>query len=236
MIEPGTRVYAIGDIHGRLDLLAALEGEIAADLSRSRPRRSVVVYLGDYIDRGPDSARVLDHLLDRPPPADRVVHLLGNHEDALLAFLDDAGAGAAWMSFGGRETLRSYGALPDRGPPAPAWLVEAQDALERAMPRRHRDFLAGLALRHAEGGYLFVHAGLRPDVPLDRQKREDLIWIREEFLRSEADYGCVVVHGHSIRREPEIRPNRIGIDTGACFTGRLTAVVLEGDARRFLTT
>lgn len=236
MLEPGTRVYAIGDIHGRLDLLVALETMIVADLNRQRPARAVVVYLGDYVDRGPDSRGVVDHLLDRPLPVDERVHLLGNHEDAMRRFLDDIWIGDSWMGFGGRETLASYSVTPDPRLSRDAWLREAQMQLARALPERHLAFLEGLRLWHAEGGYLFVHAGIRPHVPLERQQPDDLIWIRNEFLDSDADHGWVVVHGHSIRKEPEIRQNRIGIDTGACFTGRLTALVLEGSERRFLST
>lgn len=236
MIEPGKRVYAIGDIHGRLDLLLELEGMIRDDLARAKPARSVAVYLGDYVDRGPESRAVLDHLLDRPPPVDEVVHLLGNHEDAMRRFLDDRWIGESWVGFGGRETLESYGVSPDRRLPQEKWMREAQIAFARALPERHRAFLDDLQLWHVEGGYLFVHAGIRPGVPLELQDREHLIWIRHEFLESEADHGHVVVHGHSIRRAPEIRPNRIGIDTGACFSGRLTALVLEGTERRFLST
>lgn len=236
MIEPGKRVYAIGDVHGRLDLLLELEAMIRADLAKAAPARSVAVYLGDYVDRGPESRAVLDHLLDRPLPVDEVVHLLGNHEDAMRRFLDDLWVGESWMGFGGRETLESYGVSPDRRLPAMKWMKAAQIAFAHALPARHRSFLEDLRLWHVEGGYLFVHAGVRPGVSLDRQDRETLIWIRHEFLESDADHGRVVVHGHSIREVPEIRPNRIGIDTGACFSGRLTALVLEGSERRFLST
>lgn len=236
MIQPGTRVYAIGDIHGRLDLLLKLEAMIRDDLAKARPARSVAVYLGDYVDRGPESRAVIDHLLDRPLPVDEVVHLLGNHEDAMRRFLDDLWIGQSWVGFGGRETLASYGVAPDRGLPTMRWMKEAQIAFDRALPARHRSFLDDLRLWHVEGGYLFVHAGIRPGVPIERQDREHLIWIRQEFLDSKANHGRVVVHGHSIRDEPEIRPNRIGIDTGACFSGRLTALVLERDERHFLST
>lgn len=233
---PGTRVYAIGDIHGRLDLLIRLEAMIADDLARSRPARTVAVYLGDYVDRGPDSRRVLDHLMDRPLPADEIVHLFGNHEDAMVRFLDDRWVGGSWMGFGGRETLRSYGVVPDPSLPPDEWFAAAQEAFVRALPERHLAFLEGLPLRHTEGGYLFVHAGIRPGLALGRQRREDLLWIRHEFLDSDADHGCVVVHGHSIQSEPEIRANRIGIDTGAYCSDRLTALALEGTERRFLST
>ncbi len=236
MIEPGKRVYAIGDIHGRLDLLLRLEAMIRDELARTKPSRSVAVYLGDYVDRGPESRAVIEHLLDRPLPVAQVVHLLGNHEDAMRRFVDDLWIGESWMGFGGRATLASYGVSPDSRLPAMNWMKEAQIAFARALPARHRSFLDDLRLWHLEGGYLFVHAGVRPGVRLDRQEREDLIWIRHEFLESDADHGRVVVHGHSIRKEPEIRLNRIGIDTGACFNGRLTALVLEGAERRFLST
>jgi serine/threonine protein phosphatase 1 len=195
-----------------------------------------VVYLGDYVDRGPDSRGVIDHLLDHPLPVDETIHLLGNHEDAMRQFLDDIWIGESWMSFGGRETLQSYGVAPDAALTRHAWLTAAQKKLGQVLPERHLSFLKSLRLWHREGGYLLVHAGIRPRIELERQRRDDLIWIRHEFLESEADHGCIVVHGHSIRREPEIRHNRIGIDTGACFTGRLTALVLEGSERRFLAT
>lgn len=235
-VPPGTRVYAIGDVHGRLDLLVRLEAMIEADLARSHPARTVAVYLGDYVDRGPDSRGVLDHLLDRPLPVDEIVHLLGNHEDVMCQFLADAWVGENWIRFGGRETLASYGVAPDRELPSKEWLLQAQEAFVRAVPERHLAFLEGLPLRHEEGGYLFVHAGIRPRIPLDRQRRHDLLWIRHEFLDSGVDHGRVVVHGHSISSEPEILSNRIGLDTGAFMSGRLTALVLEGETRRLLST
>lgn len=205
-------------------------------MNRRPPARAALVYLGDYVDRGPDSRGVIDHLLDHPLPVDKTVHLLGNHEDAMLRFLDDIWIGESWMGFGGRETLRSYGIAPDAGMVRYVWLAAAQTELGSVLPDRHLAFLKRLRLWHREGGYLFVHAGIRPRIELERQRQDDLIWIRNEFLESDADHGCVVVHGHSIRREPEIRHNRIGIDTGACFTNRLTALVLEGNEQRFLST
>jgi serine/threonine protein phosphatase 1 len=236
VIPAGTRVYAIGDIHGRLDLLRAIETRIADELARNRPERSVVVYLGDYVDRGPDSRAVIDRLLDTPVPADRVVHLLGNHEEAMRRFLVDRSIGSSWMGFGGLQTLASYGASPDPLLPPREWFEQAQAALAAALPDRHRAFLDRLALSHREGDYLFVHAGIRPGVAFDCQDPEDLIWIRHEFLDSALDHGCIVVHGHSISAVPQIRANRIGIDTGAFYSGRLTALVLEGTERRFLST
>ena len=165
------------------------------------------------------------------------IHLAGNHERTLLEFLDDISVGAGWLRYGGRETLFSYGIEWDRD------LASAEVCLERIrlelrqkLPERHRRFLAGLPLMHEEGDYLFVHAGIRPGVPLDRQEPDDLLWIRDEFLSSAADHGKVVVHGHSISEQPELRPNRVGIDTGAFATGRLTCLVLEGNQQSFLAT
>lgn len=234
---PGTRIYAIGDIHGRLDLLRRLQGLIAADANRSKAERRVLIYIGDYIDRGPSSAGVLDLLLDEPLPGFEMVHLLGNHEDTLLQFPDDVSVGPSWLTYGGVQTLASYfiEVAPD------SWrdereLLRLQDEVRRRVPRRHVEFLRGLPLMHVEGGYLFVHAGVRPGVPFERQDRDDLLWIRDEFLDSGEDHGKIVVHGHTISERPESHANRIGIDTGAFHTGRLTCVVLDGTSRAFLHT
>lgn len=233
----GSVVYAVGDIHGRADLLDTLHGLIVEDAARRDADRRVVVYVGDYVDRGLQSRQTIDLLLDRPLAGFEAVHLLGNHERFLLDFIVDAGAGAGWFRNGGIETLVSYGIRPDRGLATERERLEAaQDALLARLPDRHLRFLHDLKLHHAEGDYLFVHAGLRPGLPLARQTEEDLIWIREEFLNSGADHGKVVVHGHSIVPAPEIRYNRIGIDTGAFASGRLTALVLEGRDRAFLRT
>ncbi len=227
-----SRIYAIGDIHGRLDLLMRLQDKIRADAARSRARRRVIVYLGDYVDRGPDSQAVVEHLAQNPLEGFETVHLKGNHEDMMLRFLAGEPVARIWFMNGGMETLRSYGVTG---------LVEdlpaiARAALARGVPEGHRQFLGGLALSHTEGDYLFVHAGIRPGVPLARQGEADLLWIREEFLDSDASHGKVVVHGHTISPRPEVRANRIGIDTGAFMTGRLTALVLEEDDASFLAT
>jgi serine/threonine protein phosphatase 1 len=234
---PDTRLYAVGDIHGRADLLRRMHGLIELDTA-SHPRdRHVIVYLGDYIDRGPDSADVIDLLLQSPVPGCQSVHLLGNHEDSLLRFLDDVEVGSAWLYYGGLATLVGYdidvGDYPWRNE---IEMMRLQTELRRRLPVRHRRFLQGLPLHHGEGDYLFVHAGVRPRIPLDRQVREDLLWIRDEFLASPADHGRVVVHGHTITPKPEILPNRIGIDTGAYATGQLTCLVLDGQERAFLQT
>ncbi len=240
-VPPGARVYAVGDCHGCLAALRELRAAIVADSARADASgpcasRRVVVYLGDYIDRGPDSCGVIDLLIGEPLVGFETIHLMGNHEAFLRDFLDGEDIIAAWTMNGGDETLRSYGldvaALngPWPGGDAPA----LRDALTAAMPESHRAFLDGLALSHIEGDYYFVHAGVRPGVPLERQGEHERLWIREPFLGSTADHGKVVVHGHSAAREPEVLANRIGIDTGACYGGKLTALVLVGDRHGFL--
>lgn len=229
-----TRVYAIGDIHGRLDLLRQTHDRILADARTSSAPRKVVVYLGDYIDRGSDSRAVVDLLLDQPLPGFQSVHLKGNHEQALLDFLQDSAVALEWFFYGGDATLSSYSVarpMPGGGPDA---LRKVQDDLRAKLPERHLAFYRSLALTHREGDYLFVHAGIKPGVPLDVQRERDLLWIRDEFLSSDADHGCVVVHGHSITPRPDVKKNRIGIDTGAYATGRLTCLRIEQDEREFL--
>lgn len=232
---PGTRLYVVGDIHGRADLLRILHEAIRDDAADA-PSRRVIVYLGDYVDRGGESSAVLEMLASGPPEGFEAVHLLGNHEAWLLDFLDDPDQGAGWIMNGGGATLLSYGIdaagisfQRDR-------LAKARADLRSRLPPSHLAFLESLKLSHVEGDYLFVHAGVRPGLPLDRQSADDLVWIRDEFLFSDADHGKVVVHGHTIVDEPEVLDNRIGIDTGAFATGRLTCLVLEGSARRFIST
>jgi serine/threonine protein phosphatase 1 len=235
-VSAGTCVYAVGDIHGRVDLLAILHRHIQSDADRRQPMRKVVVYIGDYVDRGEDSRRVLDLLLDDPLPDFEHVHLLGNHEQRLLQFLGDATVGPPWMQFGGDAALYSYGVRPPQ-PTAPAAEFErARQQFVEKFPSRHRRFLEGLVYTHVEGDYFFAHAGVRPGVPLAAQAPTDLLWIRDDFLHSEEFHGKIVVHGHSITPRPEVRRNRIGIDTGAFASGRLTCLVLEGSGRAFLQT
>lgn len=235
-LPASTRVYAIGDIHGRADLLRGLHEKITADAAGHAVDRKVAVYLGDYVDRGENSREVIDLLLDEPLPGMYSVFLLGNHEDAMLSFLDDPGVGANWVLNGGEATLMSYGVgHPRDGDLSERWRL-IQAGLRKNLPSRHLEFLRSLELGHIEGGYLFVHAGIRPGLRFERQAREDMLWIRDEFLASSADHGVCVVHGHTITTSVEVLPNRIGIDTGAYFSGKLTCLVLEGEGHRLIQT
>jgi len=228
-----TRVYAMGDVHGRLDLLLRLEAEIRIDLEARPTEAPLVCYLGDYVDRGPASAGVIDHLASPACDGLHRIFLKGNHEDRMLAFLDDPVAnGSGWMKFGGREALASYG-LPQALIEAEDWQA-LRDALATALPPAHLSFLCALELALRWNGYLFVHAGVDPARPLADQDPHDLMWIREPFLSSDRDFGLRVVHGHVIEPEPVFRANRIGLDTGAYKSGILTCAVLEGGAVRLL--
>ena len=234
-LPPGQLIYAIGDIHGRSDLLAKLLEDIESDAARSASeQRRTLVFLGDYVDRGPDSRGVVDMLLHALPRGFDAHFLKGNHEALLLEFLEDASALAQWLANGAATTFASYGvdvaALVRARAEPETW----QRALLVGLPEEHRRFFEHLELAVSFGDYLFVHAGVRPGVPLDEQDANDLVWIRSAFLRSEADFGKIVVHGHTPVPAPEIRANRIGIDTGAVFTNRLTALRLEDSSRRLL--
>jgi len=233
-LGPGERLYCIGDVHGRVDLLSDLHEMIRHDAHTFAGRRTVV-YLGDLIDRGMRSREVIDLLLDEPLDGFERIHLKGNHEQTLLDFIEYPEQAAAWLAWGGRETAISYGV-----PLAPGLQridpEAVRDALMMGLPDRHIEFYRGMTSYHESGGYLFVHAGIRPGVPLQAQSDSDLMWIRQEFLESEEDHGYVVVHGHSITEQVDVRPNRIGIDTGAFYSGVLTCLVLEGRERRLLQT
>jgi serine/threonine protein phosphatase 1 len=235
-VPAGARVYAVGDIHGRAGLLSEMHGLILADAATSDAERRVVVYLGDYVDRGLESRQVVDVLLDEPLPGFESVHLKGNHEEFMLVFLEDTGVGTGWLNNGGNATLYSYGVGLDEAAGVAERLEAARVDLASKLPPRHLGFLGSLRLTHEEGDYLFVHAGIRPGIPLERQHEEDILWIRDDFLDSTRDHGKIIVHGHSITTDPEVRPNRIGIDTGAFGSGTLTCLVLEGAEREFLLT
>jgi serine/threonine protein phosphatase 1 len=236
-VPPGVCVYAVGDIHGRVDLLSELHRLIAEDASHLTPgTEKLVVYVGDYVDRGMESRQVVDLLLDRPLPGFTAVHLLGNHDAWLLSFLVDAQIGPTWLRYGGDATLHSYGVSVGLQRDDARIYDKLQADLRQRVPRRHVDFLQNLELSYETGDFLFVHAGVRPTLPLDRQTAEDLLWIREPFLSWRRDLAKVVVHGHTVGADPIVRHNRIGIDTGACWTGCLTCLVLEEGDYRFLST
>jgi serine/threonine protein phosphatase 1 len=239
-LPPGTRIYAIGDVHGRADLLRQVFERIDADSSRDwppvggdrGPRRIVEVLIGDYVDRGPDSRGVIDAVLERQASR-HLVCLSGNHEDLMLDFLREPTRLPAWRNVGARETLLSYGVpLPARLDGAAMQEVAAR--FREALPPEHQQFLSLPALSHEEGGYYFAHAGVRPGVPLAEQAAHDLLWIRDEFLNHAGPFGRIVIHGHTPAEEPEIRSNRINIDTGAVFTGKLSCLVLQDDDFKFL--
>lgn len=232
----GRRAYAVGDIHGRLDLLDELLAKIERDLASSKRRpRTNLIFLGDLIDRGSSSAQVVERLRTYAHRGVQPVFLLGNHEEVLLRILDgDSSLIANWWRFGGKECLKSYGVHT-----AAFACMDAKSglaAVREAIPESHVAFLRSFADTCRFGDYLFVHAGIRPGVELERQKQSDLRWIREPFLGDETDHGFVVVHGHTISNAVEERTNRIGIDTGAYRTGVLSALVIEGSSRRLLTT
>jgi len=236
-VPDGVVVYAVGDIHGRVDLLDRLLAKIREDAAARPERRKVLVYLGDYVDRGLESRQVIDHLLSQGDDGIERVFLKGNHEDAMLRFLGDTASGSSWLTFGGDATLYSYGVdVFGQRPKGVEKLTYIQMQLQEKVPDQHRSFLENLVLHHEEGDYVFVHAGIRPGIPLDQQDNGDLMWIRNEFLGSRDDFGKIVVHGHSIKPEPDVQPNRIGIDTGAFASGVLTALVLSGAERDFLQT
>ena len=236
-VPSGQRIYAIGDIHGRADLLVQLHRQILDDAANAPVgTKKTIVYLGDYVDRGLDSKGVIDRFLTTPLADFETIHLKGNHEDVLLCFLEDISIGPDWFAIGGDATVLSYGVR------IPAGLSSAQrfeyvwKDFRARIPPEHVSFLSGLQLMHQIGDYVFVHAGIKPGVPLEQQSPNDLIWIRGEFLRSKQDHEKVVIHGHRPTERPDIQNHRIGIDTGAFATNVLTCIVLEGATQRFLST
>ncbi len=233
-VPDGERIYCVGDIHGCADLLLQLHEKILSDAAGYRGKKTIV-YLGDYIDRGDRSRQVIEILLSQPLPDFEVVSLRGNHEQAMLDFMAYPEATAGWLSFGGRETLSSYG-IQLAYIPILRELPGLAERLDRELPEPHRAFLQGCTESWRCGSYYFVHAGIRPGIALDRQTLEDQLWIRDEFLDSNADHGVIVVHGHSISQQPQLLSNRIGIDTGAFASGVLTCLVLEGPQQRLLQT
>jgi serine/threonine protein phosphatase 1 len=229
-VPDGLRIYAVGDIHGRADLLNDLKKIIAADRAVNSMLEAYTVFLGDYIDRGPDSKAVLDVLSAHSFPTP-IIPLCGNHEAMLLTILDGENPMRSWLRNGGVETLRSYGV--DVGQVrTEVGLSQAAAHFRAIFPTTHHKFLRNLRLSHTVMDYFFCHAGIRPGISLEKQRDEDLLMIREEFLSSNRTHPKMIVHGHTPVQEPEIKFNRINLDTGAYISGRLTCLVLEGSSKR----
>lgn len=231
----GYRAYVVGDVHGRLDLLQDLLAKIHAELQHQPSAKTLLVFVGDLIDRGPSSAQVVERLRTYKRDGVRTIFLLGNHEEVLLRIIGgDAALIDKWRWFGGAECLQSYGvdpALLDRSS-----ADEALAIVRSAIPPEHIRFFESFSDSCRFGDYLLVHAGIRPGVEIEQQSQADLRWIRDPFLSNESDHGCIVVHGHTISRDVEQRPNRIGIDTGAYRSGVLSALAIEGTDRWLLDT
>jgi serine/threonine protein phosphatase 1 len=225
-LPAGLRIYAVGDIHGRVDLLNELLTRINTDIALHRPVGPVYVFLGDYIDRGSSSRETIDRLIEHGETHESVF-LKGNHELIALKCLTDQALFDQWLRLGGLETLVSYGVPPEINGKQ---IVELQLAFHSALPRKHFRFFRDLQSSFACGDFFFAHAGVKPNVELSQQKESDLLWIRGEFLSSAYDFGKIIVHGHTPTREIEVGPNRINIDTGAFATGRLTCLVIEGES------
>jgi len=231
------RLYAIGDIHGRADLLRQLLRVIEEDAQGLAPEtQKILVFLGDYIDRGHESREVLDLLLSGPLPGFLPHFIKGNHEEMMMLFLNDPTYGITWCDYGGLETLDSYGVTQSTLARHPMAYDAASEVLSAVLPPEHLSFLDTLETSLVIGDYLFVHAGIRPGLDLDAQQDRDMLWIRDRFLRSKENFGKIVVHGHTVEAKVQARKNRIGIDTGAFITDILTCLVLEGDTRRLLQT
>lgn len=236
-VPDGMRLYVVGDLHGCPDLLEQMGKLIEHDVAGRRPaQRTILIFLGDYLDRGPDSREVLDMLMAGPSSDIETVYLKGNHEAMLLKFLADPTYGLTWRDYGGMETMESYGVAQQTLAHDPMAYADASRLLATSLPADHLDFLRSLVPSISIGDYFFVHAGILPGTKLDEQREEEMLWIRGPFLMSNKNYGKIIVHGHTPVEQPEIRRNRIGIDTGACLTGVLTCLCLEGADRWFLQT
>lgn len=229
-LTDGRRIYAIGDLHGCIDHLHRAHRDILADLAARPHAHPLILFVGDYTDRGPDSRGVIEHLLGMQKSGPQTICLFGNHDHCFLEYLADPLASSSrlhWLNdrMGGDMTLASYG-ITGASARTPE---KTHDAFLRAVPESHLNFLTGLKTSFQQGNYLFVHAGIRPGIALAQQDLMDLIWIREGFLDSDADHGAIVVHGHTVVPQVEHAGNRIDIDTGAVFYGQLSCLVLEGN-------
>ena len=236
-VPEGRRIYAVGDIHGRADLLETLLQTIRQDAMRQPAKgRPILIFLGDYIDRGFQSKEVIDLLLGDLVSPFETHFLKGNHEAAMLRFLGEPAIGPRWAEFGGAETLVSYGVRPPRSRTSLDEWAAASEQLNNVLPPTHLAFLMNLKVNVRIGDYMFVHAGVRPGVDLGLQSEQDMLWIREEFLNDRRPLGAVVVHGHTPATRPHRDSRRVGVDTGAYLSGRLTAARFEHDAVEFLST
>lgn len=229
----GMRLYAIGDVHGCIDQLEEMHRLIADEIARDGPADWRIIHLGDYVDRGPDSKAVLSFLVAARERDPRNVMIGGNHDVGFLEFLDEPTPHGLFARFGGAGTAASYGVDLDFSDPVR--LERGHAALVKAMPRSHVEFLLSLRFSVDLGDFFFCHAGIKPRVPLDRQAPEELVWIRDEFLDYPHLHPKVIVHGHTPSREPEVRANRVNVDTGCYSTGVLTAFVAEGPEKRLLS-
>ncbi len=231
------RVYAIGDIHGRIDLLMRLMDTIVDDNgTRKSVRNQVLIFLGDYIDRGPESSRVIDFLVNHIPSQFKVILLKGNHEQMMLEAIKNKQALPTWFHNGGKATLYSYGIDPEKYIFKQGATQILGELLKEQMPLKHKEFFQNLELNTVIGDYFFVHAGVNPVLSLAEQKERDMLWIRQRFLQYKRKFEKTIIHGHTITASPEVRSNRVGIDTGAWRTGRLTALRLQQRDYGFLHT
>ena len=235
-IPDGERVYIIGDIHGRNDLLNELLAVISKDSQNSPNIKKSLIYLGDYIDRGPNSKGVIDTILSTQLPNVTPITLMGNHEQSMLGFLNDPEANSDWLKFGGAETILSYGVSIHPGTITAKILKETSESLNRVLPDAHRQFLLNLKESYILGDYMFVHAGIDPKRSIKKQRVQDLLWIRADFIEHSELYEKVIVHGHTIVSKTELYNNRIAIDTGAYYSGILTCLSIEGQERRIVQT
>ncbi|AWC25259.1 metallophosphoesterase family protein [Aminobacter sp. P9b] len=229
----GIRVYAIGDIHGHLDLLTEMHGRIAAEIERDKPSDWRIVHLGDLVDRGPDSRGVIEYLLAATARDSRNIVLTGNHDTGFLDFLAKPDADGLFARHGGQETARSYGVGLNMSDAS--GLRQSHVQLVTAVPDSHLRFLRALPYSASFGDFFFCHAGIRPGIPLDQQDPQDLIWIRNQFLNHPGLHPKVVVHGHTPQAEPEVLANRVNIDTGVFYSGVLTALVIDGAEKRLFS-
>jgi serine/threonine protein phosphatase 1 len=232
---PGERIYCIGDIHGRHDILEKIHIKILED-SVSYTGHKKLIYLGDYIDRGEHSQQVVELLLTSPLLGFEIIYLRGNHEQTMLDFLIESEVGRSWFNYGGLQTLVSYGVRYRKLPTSPHDFQALQTELRASLPLSHVEFLEQTILSYVDGSYYFVHAGVNPRLKLDQQQAEDQLWIRDAFIEHTKPYEKIIVHGHTITEEVDFQVNRIGLDTGAYLSGKLSCLVLEDDQQRLIQT